>query len=174
LVPADDPDSTWGVYKSGLLEVTPLTAEQFLIVDTNLSPPDAAADYQSKLTAIAGPQLKLDLLLLGAGPDGHTCSLFPNHPLLSELAPPEGRIVADITDSPKPPSERVTLTLPVVNSALCCVFAAVGASKAGMVAQLLGEKDPDNPEDLPARMVKPKNGELYWILDTSAAKDLTL
>ena len=113
LVPDDDPDSTWGVYRSGLLELTPLTAEQFLTVDTSLSPAEAAADYQSKLIEVAGAQPKLDLLLLGAGPDGHTCSLFPNHPLLAEPAPPEGRIVADITDSPKPPSERVTLTLPV-------------------------------------------------------------
>lgn len=172
--------------------MTPLTAEQFLTVDNSLPPPAAAADYQSKLISLAGSPPKLDLLLLGAGPDGHTCSLFPNHPLLSEPAPPEGRVVADITDSPKPPPERVTLTLPVrifyslfatylmlvsskvVNSALCCVFAAVGASKAEMVAQLLGEKEPENQEDLPARMVKPKNGELYWILDTSAAKDLSL
>ena len=93
--------------------MTPLTAEQFLTVDTTLSPAEAAADYQSKLISVAGPQLKLDLLLLGAGPDGHTCSLFPNHPLLAEPAHPEGRIVAEITDSPKPPPERVTLTLPV-------------------------------------------------------------
>ena len=94
--------------------MTPLTAEQFLTVDTTLSPAEAAADYQSKLISVAGPQLKLDLLLLGAGPDGHTCSLFPNHPLLAEPPHPEGRIVAEITDSPKPPPERVTLTLPVL------------------------------------------------------------
>ena len=62
----------------------------------------------------------------------------------------------------------------MVNSALCCVFAAVGASKAEMVAKLLGDKEPEDPESLPARMVKPKNGELYWILDTSAANDLAL
>jgi len=174
LVPAENPDSTWGVYKSGLLEVTPLTEEQFLTVDTSLPPAAAAADYQSKLLSMAGSELKLDLLLLGAGPDGHTCSLFPSHPLLSEPAPPEGRVVAAITDSPKPPPERVTLTLPVVNSAHCCVFAATGSSKAGMVSKLLGDKEPDSNEDLPARMVKPKNGELYWILDTSAAKELML
>ena len=54
------------------------------------------------------------------------------------------------------------------------MFAAVGGSKAEMVAKLLGDKEPDTPEALPARMVKPKNGELYWILDASAAKDLAL
>jgi len=174
LVPEESPDSTWGIYKSSLLELTPLTSDQFLTVNTSLSPTEAAADYQKRLLSIAGPQLKLDLLLLGAGPDGHTCSLFPNHPLLSEPSPPEGRIVVEITDSPKPPPQRVTLTLPVVNGALCCVFAAVGESKADMVAQLLGEKSPENPKDLPARMVKPINGELYWILDEKAASSLKL
>ena len=114
LVPEDSLDSTWGVYKSGLLELTPLNADQFLTVDTSLPPTQAAADYQAKLVAVAGDPLKLDLLLLGAGPDGHTCSLFPHHPLLSEPAYPHGRIVAEITDSPKPPPERVTLTLPVI------------------------------------------------------------
>ena len=63
-----------------------------------------------------------------------------------------GRIVAHISDSPKPPPQRVTLTLPAVNAANCCVFAACGAGKADMMARLLAKEK----EGLPAQLIMPK------------------
>jgi len=171
LVPEDSPDSTWGVYQAGLLQVTPLTRDQFLVVNTGLEPEAAARDYQAQLVdRLGGPRPRLDLLLLGAGPDGHTCSLFPGHPLLAEPGPDSGgRLVASVTDSPKPPPCRVTLTLPAVNSARCCVFAAAGQGKAETMARLLGPMGVGE-EELPARRVRPgAGGRLYWILDQGAA-----
>ncbi|XP_026316007.1 6-phosphogluconolactonase, partial [Hyposmocoma kahamanoa] len=106
---------------------------------------------------------KFDLLLLGMGPDGHTCSLFPGHPLLNETDTP----VAAITDSPKPPPERITITFPVINNARNCIFAISGAGKADMVKRILKDK-----EDLPAGRVNPESGSLYWIIDNSAAVHL--
>ena len=107
---------------------------------------------------------RYDVLLLGMGPDGHTCSHFPGHPVLGEKA----LVVAPVIDSPKPPPARVTLTLPVLNAAAAVVFVCTGAGKKDVVRDILeGEES-----DLPAARVKPTNGELVWILDAPAAQAL--
>lgn len=94
------------------------------------------------------------------GPDGHTCSLFPGHSLLTEA----NSLIAPIFDSPKPPPCRVTMTYPLINNARCCVFAMAGEAKANMAKRILKDK-----EDLPAGRVQPTNGNLYWIVDQAAA-----
>ena len=88
----------------------------------------------------------LDLTSLGMGPDGHTASLFPNHLLLAASAP-----VAAITDSPKPPPERITLTLAAINASLAILLAVTGADKAPALARALGDPDPGTPVSLLAR-----------------------
>ena len=106
-----------------------------------------------------------DLILLGVGPDGHTASLFPGHPLLSE----DDRWVAYITDSPKPPPRRITLTLPVLNHAARVAFVAAGAGKADTLHTVL-----DKPEEgLPASRVRPITpGHVYWFVDDAAAEKI--
>ena len=98
------------------------------------------------------------------GPDGHTCSLFPGHALLDE----KEKIVAPIKDSPKPPPERVTLTLPVLNAAKAVAFVSTGDGKKDMIKNILKDKN----EAFPAARVCPSKGDLFWILDKPAAANL--
>lgn len=72
---------------------------------------------------------RFDMLLLGMGPDGHTCSLFPDHQLLDV----KDKIVASISDSPKPPPKRITLTMPVLLNCYYAVFCSCGDGKKEMV-----------------------------------------
>ncbi|XP_068624058.1 6-phosphogluconolactonase [Battus philenor] len=164
LVPEDSEDSTFGCYERMLIPKTNLTRNQFIIVKQGVTAKEAAEDYTEKLTkAFKNDEFKFDLLLLGMGPDGHTCSLFPGHSLLDEI----NLKVAAITDSPKPPPERITLTYPVINNARNCIFACSGSGKSDMIKRILKDK-----EDLPAGRVKPDAGSVYWILDDAAAAHL--
>ena len=99
------------------------------------------------------------------GPDGHTASLFPGHPLVGEVS---GKRVAAISDSPKPPPTRITLTLPVLLSADHVAFIATGDSKADLMPGILA----GNVDQLPAGMVRPTSGNLTWFLDSDAAAKL--
>ncbi|KAF9806590.1 hypothetical protein SFRURICE_012127 [Spodoptera frugiperda] len=165
LVPENDDDSTFGTYKRELIPKTKLVEQQFIKIKQGVSAQEAAQDYTEKLTKAFGSEdFVFDLLLLGMGPDGHTCSLFPGHPLLDETK----LKVAPITDSPKFPPERITLTFPTINKARNCLFAICGSSKAEMIQRILK----DNDESVPARRVKPHSGSLYWVLDQHSAKNL--
>lgn len=88
----------------------------------------------------------LELVLLGMGPDGHTASLFGDHPVLD--AP--GRVTG-INDSPKPPPERITLTLSAINAARQIVLMVTGAEKAAALARVLAGPDRATPASLLAR-----------------------
>lgn len=165
VVPSESPDSTFGAYRKSLLGKVPISESQFIQIDSHLTAEDAARDYIRKMAPFFAPDglPRFDVLLLGMGPDGHTCSLFPGHRLLDETSV----WIAPISDSPKPPPSRITLTFPIINNAENCVFAIAGQGKAEMVRRILKDN-----EDLPAGRVKPTDGQLYWILDEGAASQL--
>ncbi|XP_014479719.1 PREDICTED: 6-phosphogluconolactonase [Dinoponera quadriceps] len=163
IVEANDERTNLALYKSNFIGKVPVTEDQFIQVDTKLSAEDAAMDYIKKISSFFPPDRfpRFDCLLLGVGPDGHTCSLFPNHTrVLEEI----NMWVTWELDSPKPPPCRISLTLPVINNARLCVFIATGSSKADIVKRIL-----ENKEDLPATRVQPTNGLLYWLLDKDAS-----
>jgi len=107
-----------------------------------------------------------DLILLGMGPDGHTCSLFPEHKLLDEAK----STVAAITDSPKPPSSRITFTFPVLNAAKAVAFVCCGGGKSGSLKAVI-EGEEGSEKQLPAGMVK--NKRIFWYVDDAAAAELS-
>lgn len=142
------------------------------------NPSQCASDYESRIRSLctAGNtnEVSVDLVLLGMGPDGHTASLFPGHPLLSETR----LLIAPITDSPKPPSCRITFTLPLLSSAREVAFVAYGAGKAEMLHKVITEaEERDEKVDiegivLPSARVKSSNGTCYWFVCNDAAKNL--
>ncbi len=107
-------------------------------VRTELSPEEAAAAYGAELGGTT-----LDVTFNGMGPDGHTASLFPSFPQLHA----DGVCVA-VHDAPKPPPDRVTLTLPVLNAARRIVLFVTGAEKAPMLARVLAGPDDAVPASL--------------------------
>ena len=162
MVPITDPESTLGIYLNLLSDV--IKEEQYLKVAVDLEVEAAAKDYEEKIKSRLGDKPQFDLLLLGMGPDGHTCSLFPGHGLLDE----KDKIVAAIKDSPKPPAERVTLTLSVLNDAKNLAFVSTGEGKKEMIKNVIKDKI----DTFPATRVRPNNGELFWIVDEPAASML--
>ena len=119
---------------------------------------EAASAYAEKLG-----ETRFDLCLLGLGPDGHVASLFPQHP--SADAP--GAVIA-VRNSPKPPPERISLTLPVLNRSRAVWFLVSGQDKADAVAQALVGSD---SVPVPAARVAPA-GSTVWLMDRAAAASL--
>lgn len=172
LVPIDDPQSTHGCYLRALSSWNKISPSQFVGIDESLSPHECAANYESKLRELLpmapGKHFPiLSLSLLGFGPDGHTASLFPGHKLLLE----KSKWVAAITDSPKPPPCRVTLTLPMIQSSHHIIVVATGSSKADIVSRVINDG-----EGLPIGLAT--NGSssvttVTWVLDREAGKNVT-
>lgn len=133
-VPFSDPDSNHG-QAMARLEVPKATVHP---MPAELGPEAGARAYSEELGGAV-----LDVTLLGMGPDGHTASLFPDHPLLDATG-----VAAGIEDSPKPPPQRITLTLPKLNESRRIVLLVTGAEKADALARVLAGADRATPASL--------------------------
>ena len=178
-VPHSDVDSNFGGAVKALLGEVPIPSTQLYAIDETLCPQNdgaakaCAEEYDARLRSlsreilpVSGARLPVfDLLLLGFGPDGHICSLFPDHALLSVMDP----WILPISDSPKPPPERITFSLPVVNAAKSKCFIAVGEGKAEMAATIIKKSSSGGDSSVPASLV---TGDVVWLMDEAAASKL--
>jgi len=130
-VPRDDPERNERQARQALLDHVPLDPDRVHPMpasDEGLDLDAAAVRYAAELRAAALPNQALpaiDMVYLGVGPDGHINSMFPGMAAIRERT----ELVLPVRNSPKPPPERITLTLPVVNSAARVVVLFAGAEK---------------------------------------------
>ncbi|MGH3542737.1 MAG: 6-phosphogluconolactonase [Mycobacterium sp.] len=127
----------------------------------------AALSYEQLLAANAepgDPAPNFDVHLLGVGPEGHVNSVFPDSPAVRETA----RLVIGVDDSPKPPAQRITLTMPAVQRSREVWMLVSGAEKADAVAAAIGGAD---PVSVPAAGAVGRENTV-WFLDTQAAAKL--
>lgn len=127
---------------------------------------DAAAEAYAQVLAEAGPDPTpaFDVHLLGMGPEGHVNSLFPDTDAVKESK----RFVVGVTDCPKPPPRRITLTLPAVQRSREVWLVVSGEGKADAVAAAIGGAQ---PVDIPAAGAVGTEATV-WLLDEAAASRL--
>ena len=160
-VPASSPDSNFGLADSlwlrksgaGLSSIHPM-----YVGNPDLKA--AAQAYGDELVRVLGKTPRFDVVLLGVGPDGHVASLFPGHAALSE----EQQLAVPVTDAPKPPPRRLTLTLPMLTSAERVIVMALGESKAAVMQEALDDKN----SSLPVSLVLRRASRSLVLLDEEA------
>ena len=193
VVPLDDPDSNYRLCKELLFAPFGIPDAQVYAIGEGMDPKQCALAYEAMLMgscpyppgneANAGMQdwldgtlPRLDTILLGMGPDGHTASIFPGH---NETMTESLRWIVEISNSPKPPPNRVTFTLPLLNNARQVAFVCAGADKGSAIKEVLGRGNTENEDEnvisrekLPAALVAPARGTLDWFVDLDAAASL--
>ena len=166
-VPFSDPHNNWSMARKAFLDRCAPPANIHPIDVDSGSPEDAAARYERELKSFYGadqldPARPLfDLVMLGAGPDGHTASIFPGYPAENETK----RWVTEVPEAHVEPFvPRVTLTFPALASCHEMMFEASGAGKRAILTRIF------DGEDLPATRAR-SQGETVWLLDKAAVPE---
>jgi 6-phosphogluconolactonase len=189
-VPPDHPDSNFRMAREAMLDAVPLPPRNIHRIPAEEADAARAADlYEAELRAFFAHDLwpRFDLVLLGLGADAHTASLFPGSPILAECS----RWVA-APYVPALASFRITLTPPAIDHAAAVLFLVAGEDKAAAVRAVIEGDEP--PALRPARVIGAKGasgavsaisaisairpadpgaGELLWLIDHAAARDLS-
>ena len=170
-VPHSSTDSIYKAAMDNVFSKVGVPESQIISITEGLPVDKAATAYAGAMMSIPPSVLprsedgypELDLVLLGMGFDGHVASLFPN---TAQTACKDGSWVLPVSNSPKPPSERITMTMPVINNAKEVVLVCKGESKAEIVHRALEVQS--LPGAIPAQLVNPKSGNLTWMVDADS------
>jgi 6-phosphogluconolactonase len=171
-VAPQDEESNYRLADEALLSPARIEPARVHRMQGELGPQEGARRYAGELVEHLGAEPRgaagvpvLDVVVLGIGPDGHVASLFPG---AETLDAGEDAVCVGVSDSPKPPPERITLSLAVLRAARSCILLATGPSKADAVAAMLGEPSAHVPASLLRRE------RLTAIVDDAAAPAGTL
>ncbi len=164
-VPADHSDSNWKAATEAFLSQVAIPEAALLRPKGELSAELAADDYEKILLALPhgdNALPRLDVVWLGVGEDGHTLSLFPGRPDATD------HLVIPVHNSPKPPSDRISLTLKALEGAASCTILSAGAGKAEVIARAL-QGDMSLPIARAVAAIENAGGQVTWLLDKAAA-----
>ncbi len=178
-VPKEHQDSNFRMAAEALLQHVPIPPSHVIRMHGEDPPPQAARDYENQMRSFfrdAKVWPQFDLVFLGMGPDGHTASLMPGTPAVSqhleESTEKRRAQDADSDSIPQPrwvvhnvvrslQTVRLTLTYPVFNSASHIWFLVTGAKKSEAFSEVQKGLNPQAP----ASLVQPAQGELRWYID---------
>ena len=175
-VPLDHEDSNYRLVKEEWLDKIPAELGKPTVFPIDVQYMDdiqeMADAYEQTLVSVfaARDSVRIpmfDLILLGCGPDGHTCSLFPGSPLLRET----DAWVLPITDSPKPPPMRITVSLPVASHGIKIGFVATGGGKKEILKKIF---DTEEGHSLPCGIINDfAQDRVTWFTDAAAIEGVS-
>jgi 6-phosphogluconolactonase len=163
VVSPDHPDSNVRATRRHWLDLLPSPGPRIIAPPFEGSVEQVSRAWEASLVAALGTPPRLDVAMLGVGPDGHVASLFPNHPALAC----EDAWVVGITDAPKPPPVRVSLTRAALAHASELWIVAFGREKAAAIREARHNRD----SRLPLARVITSGPLVRWFLDGEAASD---